>query len=220
MTFSGFDVDAFAFYAELDANNNKPWWLANKERYETVVRQPMLDLASELEMEFGAVKMFRPYRDVRFSANKLPYKEHAAIVCENSREGGGLYLQLGVHGLRYGGGYFRPAKDQLQRFRQAMDVPAHAASWHHLIAELGKDGFTLMDEDSLTTAPKGWSKDHPEIEALRLTNLAIHQYEDVAPWMSTSDYYDHVREQWLIVEELNAWLSDRVGPSELPVRGR
>ena len=218
--FEGFSEDAFRFYGELDRNNNKVWWLANKARYESVVREPMLTLGEELELEFGAIKMFRPYRDVRFSADKSPYKEHAAIVCENSREGGGLYLQLGASGIRLGGGFYRPAKDQLARFREAMDVEAHAKSWRHLISELAKDGFALMDEDSLTTAPKGWSKDHPNIDLLRLTNLAIDKYLDTAGWMSTSECYERVRDEWLIVEELNAWLAERVGRSELPVRGR
>ena len=73
MGFAGFDRDVLAFYAELRADNAKDWWTANKARYERNVHEPMLRLAADLEDEFGEMKIFRPYRDVRFSADKSPY---------------------------------------------------------------------------------------------------------------------------------------------------
>jgi uncharacterized protein (DUF2461 family) len=80
MGFDGLDSDAVSFFAELRADNTKAWWAANKSRYDEVVRGPMEELGAELESEFGAVKIFRPYRDVRFSADKTPYKLHIGMV--------------------------------------------------------------------------------------------------------------------------------------------
>ena len=78
---AGIPADAVAFYAELEANNTKDWWTANKERYEQSVREPIAALTDALADEFGEARIFRPYRDVRFSADKTPYKtEQGAIA--------------------------------------------------------------------------------------------------------------------------------------------
>jgi uncharacterized protein (TIGR02453 family) len=80
MTFEGFTVGIYDFYDELAANNNREWWLENKKRYEDLVRKPREQLVEQLEPEFGALKVFRAHRDVRFSADKRPYNEHASFV--------------------------------------------------------------------------------------------------------------------------------------------
>ena len=77
---AGIPADAVAFYAELEANNTKDWWTANKERYERSVREPFAALTDALADEFGEARIFRPYRDVRFSADKTPYKTNAAAT--------------------------------------------------------------------------------------------------------------------------------------------
>ena len=74
--FAGFPADAFSFYADLELDNTKAFWADNKHRYEAAVAGPMGQLLDDLEAEFGAGRLFRPYRDVRFSADKSPYKEH------------------------------------------------------------------------------------------------------------------------------------------------
>ena len=68
-TFSGFPPGALSFYAELEDVNSRDWWLAHKDVYERDVREPMLALLDGLEDEFGPAKLFRPNRDVRFSAD-------------------------------------------------------------------------------------------------------------------------------------------------------
>ena len=79
-TFSGFPPAALSFYAELEDENSRDWWLAHKDVYERDVREPMLALLDGLEDEFGAAKLFRPNRDVRFSADKSPYKTHQGAL--------------------------------------------------------------------------------------------------------------------------------------------
>ena len=80
MTFSGWPESLVTFYSELEVNNTKGFWEANKDVYDHDVRAPMEALVAELEEEFGAAKIFRPYRDVRFSKDKTPYKTQVAAA--------------------------------------------------------------------------------------------------------------------------------------------
>src|SRR5688572_28187099 len=99
MAFRGWPAEAFEFYEGLEADNTKTYWTANKDVYETKVRAPMEVLLEQLKDEFGAGKVYRPYRDVRFSADKTPYK--TAIGASNERG----YVQLSAHGLAAATGY-------------------------------------------------------------------------------------------------------------------
>ena len=72
--FTGFTDRALELYAGLEADNSRQYWEAHKPEWEAEVRDPMRALTAELEDEFGSAKLFRPYRDVRFSADKTPYK--------------------------------------------------------------------------------------------------------------------------------------------------
>ena len=76
MTFEGFPVAALDFYDDLEVDNTKAFWEEHRHVYEEAVKAPMVALAAALEDEFGAAKIFRPYRDVRFSKDKTPYKTH------------------------------------------------------------------------------------------------------------------------------------------------
>lgn len=80
--FEGFGEDALEFYLGLAADNSRTYWQAHRPRYEASVARPLRALASELEPDYGPFKIFRPYRDVRFSPDKRPYKEAAGMVAE------------------------------------------------------------------------------------------------------------------------------------------
>ena len=105
MAFDGFTPDAFAFYAELEANNERPWWLANKARYDEQVRAPFEALGEELEPVASSVKIYRPYRDVRFSHDKTPYKTRQGLFAQRA-PGIGWFLNLDASGVWIGGGFF------------------------------------------------------------------------------------------------------------------
>ncbi len=102
MTFRGWPAEALDFYEGLEADNSKTYWTAHKAVYDDLVRAPMDQLLAELEPEFGAGKVFRPYRDVRFSADKSPYKTHLGAWLEH-----GGYIQLSARGLGAGRGTLR-----------------------------------------------------------------------------------------------------------------
>ena len=112
MTFRGWPVEAVEFFDGLLADNSKVYWQDHKDVYEQCVRAPMEELLVELADEFGAGKVFRPYRDVRFSKDKSPYKTAIA-----ARLAGGGYVQMSADGLAAGCGLYRPAPDQLERYR-------------------------------------------------------------------------------------------------------
>jgi len=92
--FKGWPAEALEFYEGLEADNTRTYWLAHKPDYDDLVRAPMQALLDELAPAWGAGKIFRPYRDVRFSADKTPYKTHIGARLE-----GGGYIQLGADGL-------------------------------------------------------------------------------------------------------------------------
>ena len=115
-TFAGIPPEAFSFYAQLEENNNRDWWLEHKGMYEEAVKEPLTLLLSELEPEFGPAKLFRPNRDIRFSLDKSPYKTAQGAFAAR-QEGVGFYLQINADGLLIGGGNHSHTPAQLARFR-------------------------------------------------------------------------------------------------------
>ena len=153
MAFTGFPPGGLTFYERLGADNNKAFWQANKPTFESDVQSPMRELCAELD-EFGPFHLFRPYNDVRFAKNRPPYKDHQGAYGE--REGGaGYYLHLGADGLFCGAGYYSMAKDQLERFRAAVDDDRTGAQIEKACADLTKKGFDIGAMSELKTAPRG-----------------------------------------------------------------
>ncbi|MDV7390300.1 DUF2461 family protein, partial [Arthrospira platensis SPKY1] len=94
-------------------------WEDNKGLYLSAVRQPLELLAQELVDEFGEVRFFRPYRDIRFSKDKTPYKDHQGMYVD-LEEGVGWYLQVSAHGLMIAGGWYTTTSEQLSNYREAV----------------------------------------------------------------------------------------------------
>ena len=118
MAFSGFPEEAIEFYEGLEADNSKAYWTDHKSVYDDAVAGPMKELLAELAPTFGEAKMFRPYRDVRFSKDKTPYKTRQYAVVHTGDQG--LYLGIDAQGLHLGGGMFQPATEQVKKLREAV----------------------------------------------------------------------------------------------------
>ena len=206
---AGLDADAFAFYAELEQNQNREWWLANKQRYDARVKAPVERLVDALGGEFGPLKIFRPYKDVRFSADKRPYKDHLGLVTADD-SAATYYLQLSQHGLMLAGGLYQPAREQLARFREIVDDNRLVGDLEATLEEVGESGFTIMTSDALTTAPRGFSVDHPKIALLRLKRLAIAAEHAPADWMTGPELVDRVRTGWRTVRVWNDWIAENL----------
>lgn len=207
--FTGFDPDAFRFYSELEHNQSKAWWLENKPRYDANVRGPAERLAEKLDGEFGPLKIFRPYNDVRFSADKRPYKEHIGLVSADM-SAMAYYLQLSSAGLMVAGGLYQPAREQLARFREIVDDNRLVGDLEATLEEVGEAGFTVTTDDAVATAPRGYSAEHPQIALLRLRRLAVGRSFAPAEWMHTPEALDRVRDAWRTVRIWNDWLAENL----------
>jgi uncharacterized protein (TIGR02453 family) len=214
MAFSGFPEEAIRFYEGLIAENNRTYWLANKPVFETAVRAPMLAMLDELA-DHGPFHLFRPNKDVRFSKDKAPYKDHIAAYGE-SEGGAGFYVQFSATGMVAGSGYYHMAADQLDRFRAALDSDAVGDEIAAITERLGKQGLEYSAIASLKTAPRGYPRDHPRIDLLRLKGLVGTRRWKPAKWMQTKAVVQRVRDTWNAGAPMNAWLDAHVGPSTIP----
>ena len=163
--------------------------------------------------------MLRPYRDVRFSKDKRPYRENAAMVAEMPH-GMGLYLEVSPRGMFVGGGLYEPGKDQLETFRTLQDDERAAAELDELLARCADRGYHLSHEGSLKTAPRGWPADHPRIEMLRLKRVTVFAQHEPGEWLHTREAVAVARDGWSVGRELNEWITRRVGASAEVLRGR
>ena len=211
MAFKGWKPQAIEFYEGLEADNSKGYWQAHKRDYDELVLRPMEELVDELAPEFGEGSIFRPYRDVRFSADKSPYKTNIAAGI-----GGVGYLQLSADGLMAGSGYWMMAADQLERYRAAVAGDRTGAALDKITAAARKAGLQVTAHESLKSAPRGYPKDHPRIELLRLKGLITWLEWPPAAWLGTAKAKDRVAEFLRASAPLRTWLDDHVGGSTLP----
>jgi len=210
-TFQGFGEDLPHFFDGLEADNSKAYWTDHREVYEQQVRGPLTALLADLEPEFGAGKVFRPYRDVRFATDKSPYKTQAAGMAHGKDGHSSLYLHLGAEGLFVAGGYWRMERDQVARYRAAVDDAPTGAALVTVVRRLERHGWS-RDGDQLSRAPRGYPADHPRIELLRHKGLAMSRSWDVEPWLCGPEALDLVADHWRALAPLNRWLHRHVGP--------
>lgn len=211
MTFTGIPVEALDFYEDLENDNTKSFWTAHKHVYESAVRDPIRALADELSAEFGPVRFFRPYRDVRFSHDKSPYKTQQGVTV------GGHYVHVGPSGLFVAAGYYQMASDQVSRFRTAVDDERRGAALAAIVDEVRSLGY-VVGGDALKTRPRGYAEDHPRIELLRQKALVAWQEIGSPAWLHTPSAVGHVATAWREMGPLKSWLDDHVGPSDQPRR--
>jgi uncharacterized protein (TIGR02453 family) len=209
--FSGFPVEAFEFYDALAAENTKAFWAAHKDDYQRHVRGPLELLMAELAPEFGEPHLFRPYRDVRFSKDKVPYKDHQGAFC-GAEDGVGWYVQVSRTGLMVAGGWWSSSSLQVQRFRDAVDSPV-VTGLESGIAAATKAGFTVGG-DVMKTRPRGIDPDHPQLDLLRHRSLTVDVQLGTPAWVSTRSAFTKVRGLWRSITPLVEWLADHVGPHD------
>jgi uncharacterized protein (TIGR02453 family) len=211
MGFAGFGERLVDFYEGLAADNSKAYWTDHRAEYEEHVRAPMAALLAELEPEFGHGKIFRPYRDVRFSPDKSPYKTHCGAVVD------GYYVQVDAEGVLVAGGYYRMAPDQIQRYRVAVDDPRRGEDLRRRLDTLFQAGLTIAG-DQMATRPRGVDLRHPRLDLLRHRSLYAWYRWPGEELMSRPELAGKVAARWRQLTPLLEWLTDHVGPSERPSR--
>lgn len=204
--FRGWPAEALEFYEGLEADNTRTYWLAHKSEYDENVRAPMQSLLDELAPRWGTGKIFRPYRDVRFSADKTPYKTHIGARLEN-----GGYVQLSADGLAAGAGAWHLEPEELHRFRDAVAADRTGEELAGIVTELGRQGVDVIARESLKTVPRGFDREHPRADLLRRKGLAAWKQWPVAPWLGTKKARANVEQLFEAAQPLCEWLRTHVG---------
>ena len=184
MSFQGFGPDTLPFFKALAFHQSREWFEANRLTYETAIKGPLGDLVEEVAERLRRAKIpikgdrkssaFRIHRDVRFSANKNPYKTNAGVALTRSGakgDPGVLYFHLSPEECFFAAGFHLPEPDQLARLRgSAARAPKASKA---MTAKLKKASLRLSDDDSLKRAPRGFETvGDPEIAAaIRLKSL-------------------------------------------------
>jgi uncharacterized protein (TIGR02453 family) len=177
---SHFGPEALKFLRGLKRNNRREWFEARREIYERALKEPMLALIERLTegmAEYAPAhtrpagkRMFRIYRDTRFSADKSPYKTHLGAWWARSglekTSGGGYYMHVGAAEFVIAAGVYMPEKDQLLAIRRRL--LEHHVEWKRLIEDKRLlRAFNVHDPMALTRAPKGFPEDHPAMEWIK-----------------------------------------------------
>jgi uncharacterized protein (TIGR02453 family) len=206
--FAGFPVAALDFYDDLEMDNTKSFWAAHKHVYDEAVKAPMQALTAALAPEFAldgrTVKIFRPYRDVRFAKDKTPYKTHqgAYVAVAPST---GWYVQVSAGGVRAGAGFYEASGPRLAAFRDAVAHDRTGPELERIVRTLERSGVTIGG-DRLKTAPRGYDADHPRIDLLRHKTLTVGRDLGFGPEISTPALLDLVRHEWRAYRPLVDWV--------------
>jgi uncharacterized protein (TIGR02453 family) len=205
---SVFTDDAFEFYEGLRADNSKTYWLAHQHIYDECVRAPMRELLDELAAQFdGSPTLFRPYRDVRFSADKSPYKTAQGGLVEIGA-GLGYWMQLDADGVLVGGGFRAHDKTQVARYRDAVDRDTTGKPLVAVMADLTKAGFQVGG-DAVKTRPRGVPADHPRLDLMRHESLTVSRHVPADEPVTAST----IAADWRQVSPLVDWCVRHVVPA-------
>ena len=202
--FEGFPLAALDFYDDLEMDNTKSFWTAHKETYDASVKAPMTALVAALEPEFGAAKVFRPYRDVRFAKDKTPYKNHQGAFVP-SGPSTGWYVEVGAPGVRVGVGFYEAASPRLAAIRQAIDDDLRGTELRTIVDDLVAQGWVLGG-DTLKTTPRGYDAEHPRIDLLRHRSMTLGRSYGFEPVIHTAALLDEVRSDWQRARPFVEWV--------------
>lgn len=221
------NADTLTFFEELRENNNRDWFNANKARWTAIqvdftdFTQALIDAMTPLDPGLRNLQakqcIYRIYRDLRFSADKRPYKTHIACFLysggDRSQCSPGYYLQVGCApeygleaGCSLGGGFFMPTPKQLAAIRQ--EIFYCTDEFKAIMA--AKDyrkyfGSQFYTRKKLARPPKGYSADWADIDLLKWTDYCT-MYEMPAEHILTDGFLQHALEVWKASIPLNLFL--------------
>ncbi len=217
-TFTGFGPEVFTFFEGLEVDNSKAYFEAHRPIYLHQIREPLEALLNEVASHTGGtIKIFRPNRDIRFSKDKSPYKTSTYGVVFPDDSAAGIYAAIDASGFVTGTGYYGMEADQLERFREQVagssgeDLPG--------IVDTVKSSGLSIEGNALKTAPRGYAKDHPRIELLRMKDLWTTERLADRNAVFTRAPYDLTMHAWTSAAPLVGWLDRHVGPSASGIRG-
>jgi len=181
----GFSPEALKFFVQLKRHNNRPWFLRNKQTYEREIKEPMVSLVLALNAELRSSArelitepkraIYRIYRDVRFSADKSPYKTHTAALFAPRGLGkhacAGLYFHVAPDELLLAGGVYMPGPKELLAIRN--QIAANPTALRKILAQRQIASLGGLQGDQLVRVPKGFAADHPVGDLLRYKQFLV-----------------------------------------------
>ncbi|PKP44072.1 MAG: TIGR02453 family protein [Bacteroidetes bacterium HGW-Bacteroidetes-13] len=205
--------EIYKFLSELKKNNTREWFDTHKNEFknhEKEVKDLYQSIFSKLQKHdhLNNVKVYRIYRDVRFSLDKTPYKTHFGGVFSRVKPDyrGGYYLHLEQGNTFVGGGFWEPTKEDLHRIRkefEADDTEIRAV----LSDPVFKKTYGSFEGESVKTAPKGFDKNHPAIDLIRLKQLVVfHKFSDDDVF--SEDFADEVVGHFLTLRPFFDYMSE------------
>lgn len=180
---SGIQKSALSFLQDLKRNNNREWFTENKKRFqfendqfisfaEDILQE--MNKSDNIETPTGKKSVFRIYRDIRFSKNKTPYKTHFSGSFKRATEElrGGYYFHIEPGNSFIGGGFWGPNPKDLLRIRK--EIQTDASELKEIInAKQFVSTFGQLDGEKVKTVPRGFDKNHPDLELLRFKQFII-----------------------------------------------
>jgi len=198
--FTGWKGDFRGFFLGLRTNNNKAYFEAHRRQYEDEVKSPLVALLADLEDEFGPPRRIsRPNRDIRFSADKSPYKLNIYADCEK-----GGYIALDADGLVAAGGRYMVEDVQLKRLRAAVADNGSGTELVRIVDELRRKGYDVEGQE-LKRVPSPYPQDHPRADLLKHKRLIYWKRWPAGPWIATAKARDRVAQAWRDGAGLETW---------------
>jgi uncharacterized protein (TIGR02453 family) len=204
-SFNGWKGDFKGFFLGLKLNNSKAYFESHRKQYENDVKAPMVALLADLESEFGSARLSRPNRDIRFSADKSPYKTN---LYASTTAGG--YVALDADGLVAGGGRYMMEPSELAAYRMAIAAKASGEKITAIVSALRAKGYGVEGQE-LKRVPPPHPQDHPRGELLKHKRLFYWRRWEIAPWIATTKARERVRQAWHDGSDLEAWLARHLG---------
>lgn len=220
-TFVGFGPAVTDWFVALASDDSRAFWNATRDVWQRDIRSPLEALLTELAADVGGrVKLFRPYRDMRYaSPDAGPIKPQAGGLVRTARSASARYLAVSIEGFYAGCGTYRFERDQLERYRAAALEERSGERLATLLEVAEADGLEVGGE-ALKTVPRGVARDHPRAASLRRKGLFLGATMPPGPALETDAPREHARRVWAAADDVIVWLDAHVGPSELPPTGR
>ncbi len=219
-----FSPKALAFLRALKRNNDREWFKARKEQYDTLLRAPMIAVIEQLAHDFQTfapdlvasptASLYRIYRDTRFSSDTAPLKTNAAAVFPTRglgrHQGAGLYFEIAPSWVWIGGGLYAPDTAQLHAVRE------HIAAHHtRLRAIVESPAFTRtigrLEGDALQRVPRGFAADHPAAAFLKHKQFLAGR-ELPAAFAYSPKFYSELVRTFRVIAPLIAFLNRPLKP--------
>lgn len=210
-TFSGWPADYQEYFLGLEMDNSKAYFEAHRKQYLEKVKGPLEALVTVLEPEFGPGKVTRPNRDIRFSADKSPYKTR--IYANVGMGAAGGHVGLDGNGLMAAAGRYELDPSLLPKFRDAVAAEATGSRLATIVETLEKAGYEIGGEE-LKRVPAGYPPDHPRARLLRHKRLFMWKNFGLQPWLGSRAAAEEVARVWRDAKPLNEWFAKHVGSAE------